>query len=67
MTPYEILYGRKHIPPLCWEIGERQLTGTELVQITSKKVFIIQQRLKIAFDRQKSYANPKRNDVSFSA
>ena len=37
------------------------------MQITSDKVSIIQQRLKTAFDRQKSFANPKRNDVSFSA
>ena len=39
----------------------------ELVQITSEKVSIIQQKLKTAFSRQKSYANPKRKDVSFSA
>ena len=35
------------------------------MQITSKKVPIIQQRLKTAFSRQKSYADPKRKDVSF--
>ena len=46
---------------------ERQLTDPELVQITSEKVSIIQQRLKAAFSRQKSYADPKGNDVSFSA
>ena len=36
------------------------------MQITSEKVPIIQQRLKTAFSRQKSYANLKRKDVSFS-
>ena len=46
---------------------ERQLTDPELVQITSEKVSIIQQRLKAAFSRQKNYADPKENDVSFSA
>ena len=66
MAPYEALYGRKCRSPLCWEIGERQLTGPELVQITSEKVPIIQQRLKTAFSRQKSYADPKRKDVFFS-
>ena len=65
MAPYEALYGRKCRSPLCWEIGERQLTGPKLVQITSEKVPIIQQRLKTAFSRQKSYADPKRKDVSF--
>ena len=38
----------------------------KLVQVTSEKVLIIQQRLKIAFSRQKSYADPKSKDVSFS-
>ena len=35
------------------------------MQVTSEKVPIIQQRLRIAFSRQKSYADPKRKDVSF--
>ena len=35
------------------------------MQITSEKVPIIQQRLKTAFSRQKSYKDPKRKDVSF--
>ena len=51
MAPYEALYGRKCRSPLCWEIGERKLTGPELVQITSEKVPIIQQRLRTAFSR----------------
>ena len=66
IAPYEALYGRKCRSPLCWEVSERQLTGSELVQITSEKVPIIQQRLKTAFSRQKSYANLKRKDMSFS-
>ena len=36
------------------------------MQITSEKVPIIQQRLKTAFSRHKSYADPTRKDVSFS-
>ena len=35
------------------------------MQITSEKVPIIQQRLKTAFSRQKSYTDPKRKDVFF--
>ena len=65
MAPYEALYGRKCRSLLYWEIGERQLTGPELVQVTSERVPIIQQRLKTTFSRQKSYAGPKRKDVSF--
>ena len=43
------------------------MTGSELVQVTSEKVSIIQQRLKTIFSRQKSYVYPKRKNVSFSA
>ena len=67
IAPYKALFGRKCISPLCWKIYGRQLTGPELVQITSEKVPIIQQRLKTAFSMHKSYADPKRKDVSFFA
>ena len=65
MAPYEALYGRKCRSLLCSKIRERQMTCPELVQVTSEKISIIQQRLKTTFSRQKSYANPKRKDVSF--
>ena len=67
MVPYEALYGRKCRSPLCWEVGERQLIGPKLVEITLEKVSIIQHRLKIVFSRHKSYTDPKRKDVLFSA
>ena len=66
MAPYEAFYERKCRLPLCWEVGERQLTGLKLVQVTFEKVHIIQQRWKTTFIRQKSYTDPKRKDVSFS-
>ena len=62
MAPYEALYGRKCRSPLCWEVGERQLAGPQLVQITSEKVSIIQQGLKTAFSRRKSDADHKRKE-----
>ena len=62
MAPYEALYGKKCKSPICWEVGERQLTGLELVQITSERVPIIQQRLKTAFSRRKSDADHKRKE-----
>ena len=36
------------------------------MQVTSKKIALIQQRLKITFSQLKSYVDRKRNDVSFS-
>ncbi|XP_050233317.1 uncharacterized protein LOC126681805 [Mercurialis annua] len=66
MAPYEALYGRRCRSPICWEeVGERKLTGAEIIQVTSKKVPLIKQRLNTTFSRQKSYADPKRKDIEF--
>ncbi|KAL0406337.1 UNVERIFIED_CONTAM: Transposon Ty3-I Gag-Pol polyprotein [Sesamum latifolium] len=55
MAAYEALYGRKCRSPLCWdEVGEKRITGPELVQLTVEKVAIICQKLKEAQYRQKS-------------
>ncbi|XP_075107084.1 uncharacterized protein LOC142180063 [Nicotiana tabacum] len=68
MPHYEALYGRKCITPLCWnEVGERKLVGLEIVQQTEDKVKIIKDHLKIASDRQKSYADLKRRDIKYQA
>ncbi|KAJ9541555.1 hypothetical protein OSB04_028061 [Centaurea solstitialis] len=65
-TPYEILYGRKCRTPLCWnEVGEKQLVGPEIVQITSDKINQVRDRLKTARDRQKSYVDKRRKDIEF--
>eukprot|EP00257_Ricinus_communis_P020026 XP_015579170.1 uncharacterized protein LOC107261825 [Ricinus communis] len=67
MAPYEALYGWKCKSSVCLEeVGERKLVGPELVQITSEKVPIIRERLKIAFSRQKSYVDLKRKHMEFS-
>jgi len=47
MAPYEALYGRKCITPLCWyQDGEIVLVGPELIQQTTEKVKQIQERMK---------------------
>ena len=51
---------------MCWtELDEHKIIGPDLVKDTEEKVQIIQQRLKAASDRQKSYANLKRKDIDF--
>ena len=66
MAPYEALYGRRCRTPMCWtEMNERKIIGPELVKDTEEKVQIIQQRLKVACDRQRSYANLKRKDIEY--
>ena len=67
MAPYEALYGRKCRTPVCWdEVGERQLVGPEIVQMTTEKIQLIRDRLKEAQDRQKSYADLKREPIEYN-
>ena len=66
MAPYEALYGRRCRTPMCWtEMNEHKIIGPELVKDTEENVQIIQQRLKAACDRQRSYANLKRKDIEY--
>ncbi|GJS42678.1 putative reverse transcriptase domain-containing protein [Tanacetum coccineum] len=46
--------------------GEGQLIGSELVQETTKKISQIKDRLKVARDHKKSYADKKRKPLEFS-
>ncbi|XP_015575327.2 uncharacterized protein LOC107261326 [Ricinus communis] len=67
MAPYKALYGRKCRSLVCYEeVGEWKLASPELVQTTSEKIPSICEQLKTAFNRQKSYANPKWKHVEFS-
>ena len=46
MAPYEALYGRKCVSPLCWDSsGERAVLGPEIVQQTAEKVREIWQNM----------------------
>ncbi|GFS36766.1 hypothetical protein Acr_00g0047920 [Actinidia rufa] len=66
MAPYEALYGRKCRSPICWtEVGERQMLGPEIVQLTTDKIKVIQQRLQTVQSCQKSYADVRRRDLEF--
>ncbi|KAI3701923.1 hypothetical protein L6452_27412 [Arctium lappa] len=66
MAPFEGLYGRKCRTPVCWlEAGEKQFAGPEIVQETADKVKGIHERLKVAQDRQKSYADKKTRPIEF--
>nr|GEU84617.1 putative reverse transcriptase domain-containing protein [Tanacetum cinerariifolium] len=64
---FEALYGRKCRSLILWaEFGEGQLIGLELVQETTEKISQIKDRLKVAHDRQKSYANKMTKPLKFS-
>lgn len=69
MAPYEALYGRRCRTPVCWnEVGEQKLfgeLGPEIIKDTTDKVKVIQEKLKIAQSRQKSYVDKRRKDLEF--
>ncbi|KAK6138509.1 hypothetical protein DH2020_027748 [Rehmannia glutinosa] len=66
MAPYEALYGRKCRSPLYWsEVGEKKILGPELVEQTVQMIGKIRDKIKVAQDRQKSYADRRRKDLQF--
>ncbi|GJZ97939.1 putative reverse transcriptase domain-containing protein [Tanacetum coccineum] len=63
---FEALNGRKCRSPVLWaKIGESRLIGPELVQETTDKVVLIEEKLKAARDRQKSYADNRHTPLEF--
>ena len=65
-APFKALYGRKCRSPVCWtEVGDKQLTGPEIVCETTEKIIQIREHLKAARDRQRSYANIRRKPLEF--
>ena len=66
MAPFEALYGRRCRTPLNWsEARERNFFGPDIVQEAEEQVQLIQKNLKTAQSRQKSYADKKRQIISF--
>ena len=66
MAPFETLYGRRCRTPLNWsEARERTIFGPDMVQEAEEQVRLIQENLKIAQSRQKSYADRRRDPLVF--
>nr|XP_016469633.1 PREDICTED: uncharacterized protein LOC107791981 [Nicotiana tabacum]XP_016470271.1 PREDICTED: uncharacterized protein LOC107792561 [Nicotiana tabacum]XP_016499849.1 PREDICTED: uncharacterized protein LOC107818358 [Nicotiana tabacum] len=66
MAPYEALYGRRCRSPVGWfEVGETELYGPDLIHQAIEKVKVIQERLRTAQSRQKSYSDVRRRDLEF--
>nr|GEV41196.1 putative reverse transcriptase domain-containing protein [Tanacetum cinerariifolium] len=65
-APFEALYGRKCLSPVCWaEVGDAQLTGPEIIHETTEKIIQIKSRIQAVRDRQKSYADLKCKPMNF--
>jgi hypothetical protein len=66
MAPYEALYGRQCRTPLLWsQTGESHVFGQEVLKDVEKQVQMVNESLKVAQSRQKSYADKRRRDLSF--
>ncbi|WVZ56866.1 hypothetical protein U9M48_007338 [Paspalum notatum var. saurae] len=66
MAPFEALYGRRCRTPLNWsEPGERVTFGPDLVAQAEEQVRFIQENLKRAQSRQKSYSDRRRRPLVF--
>jgi hypothetical protein len=67
MAPFEALYGHRCRTLLNWsEPGERWFFGVDLVKETKEKARQIQNNMKMAQSRQKSYADKRRRPLVFS-
>ncbi|GJV24852.1 putative reverse transcriptase domain-containing protein [Tanacetum coccineum] len=65
-APFEALYGRKCRSPICWaKVGDRQLTGPEIIQETTEKIVQIKSCIQAARDRHKSYADVRWKPLEF--
>ena len=66
MAPFEALYGWRCRTPLCWfESGESALLGPYVVQETTERVKMIQEKMRASQSRQKSYHDKWRKDIEF--
>ncbi|XP_028121420.1 uncharacterized protein LOC114318691 [Camellia sinensis] len=66
MASYEALYGRRCRSPVCWiEVRDRVLLGPKIVQTTTEKIKVIQQRLKTAQSKEKNFADVKRRPLEY--
>ncbi|XP_070023409.1 uncharacterized protein [Nicotiana sylvestris] len=66
MAPYKALYGRRCRSPVGWfEVGETELYGPYLIHQTIEKVKVIQEQLRMAQSKQKSYSDVRRRDLQF--
>jgi hypothetical protein len=66
MSPFQALYGRSCRTPLQWDQpGEKQVFGPDILLEAEENIKMVQENLKIAQSRQRSYADTRRRELSF--
>jgi hypothetical protein len=66
MSPFQTLYGRSCRTPLQWDQPrEKQVFGPDILLEAEENIKMVQENLKIAQSRQRSYADTRRRELSF--
>jgi hypothetical protein len=66
MSPFEVLYGRLCNTPVSWNNPVKKMSfGPDMLKEMEQQVTQIKQNLKVAQNRQKSYADQKRTPTEF--
>jgi hypothetical protein len=66
MSPFQALYGRSCRTPLQWDQPrEKQVFGPDILLEAEENIKMVQENLKIAQSRQRSYADTRRRELSF--
>ncbi|XP_074297749.1 uncharacterized protein LOC141628515 [Silene latifolia] len=67
MAPFVTLYGRKCRSHVCWDdVTDSVVLKPQMIQEMVEQVHIICQKMRVAQDRKKDYADLKRNDIEFA-
>ncbi|WVZ90112.1 LOW QUALITY PROTEIN: hypothetical protein U9M48_036442 [Paspalum notatum var. saurae] len=65
-SPFEALYGKRYRTPLFWnQTSEKQVFRPNIIQDAEQQLRIVQENLRVAQSRQRSYADVRRRDLSF--
>ncbi|WVZ93769.1 hypothetical protein U9M48_039726, partial [Paspalum notatum var. saurae] len=65
-SPFEALYGKRCRTPLFWnQTGDKKVFGPDIIQDAEQQSRIVQENLRVAQSRQKSYADVRKRDLSF--
>ncbi|WVZ96995.1 hypothetical protein U9M48_042566 [Paspalum notatum var. saurae] len=65
-SPFEALYGKRCRTPLFWnQTGEKQVFGPDIIQDAEQQLRIVQENLRVAQSKQRSYADVRNRDLSF--
>jgi transposase InsO family protein len=66
MSPFEALYGRNCRTPLHWDQpSERKVFGPEILLEAKENIRMVEENLRAAQSRQRSYADTRRRELSF--